>query len=823
MIKNITSRLAIMLASPPFRVANDSFGGGFSHEGLLWRWGFKCVLFLLLSLNLHAQSEVSTDDKALIINESTINGTNFEFSPTFYENGIVFISTDKSTADKITDKKQKGNKGVSIQIARRGPEGVLATPEVFSKKITSAYNDGPMCFDRENNVMFYSTNNVKDGKKIKSKKGEVRQKIVMVTKQGEDWSAPVDLPFNNEEYDNVHPALSVDGNTLFFSSNRPNGIGGMDLYLVRKNGDTWGSPVNLGPDVNTEKNDVFPFIHPEGTLYYASEGKGGLGGLDVFLTKPNSEGTFSSPKNIGKPYNSEADDFGFIADLEGKNGYFSSNRQGGKGEDDIYSFHTDNIIGKDKMKNDCKIMTYIVEKMDGKDIEGVSIKVINISDYEIGEILTDNNGNIIKLMSSDSTNILTSVSDGGTATYSSNSEGKVELKLKEGKYLANISKNGYQNKQILLPTCQDRDEVLVLLEKLGDNTIPMTGTLKGNRGNPITNAVVTLTDEKTGQTQVIQTDNEGKFKYFVKPNTEYKLSATKDNFLATSTKFSTTGMQKDAPEIPIKIEMAELTSPVEVGKVFQLNNVYYNYNDATLRPDARLDLDPLVGMLKSFPEMEIELSSHTDARGNNNYNQTLSQRRAESCFKYLTDRGISPARIKVVGYGETQLRNNCADGTQCTENEHKINRRTEVKITKAPADMDVNVADKYYNGSSNQSNNNSGSGNILASDNNGNSNTTTYNPPSNTTKPSSSDLNSSITNNIPNGEYWVIAGSYQDAKNAEEQAQSLSRKGYVPTVVFASEINFYRLLVAKTSSLSEARRLLKELKSKREPAFVLRG
>ena len=776
-------------------------------------------------------ADVPTDDKAMIINEATVNGADFEFSPAFYENGIVFISTDKTTKNKVTDKNLKGKKTFSIQIARRGSEGVLTAPEIFSQKLTSAYNDGPLCFDRENKTMFYSTNNIKNGKKIKSKSGQTFQRILMATSEKGEWSNGVDLPFNSDEFDNCHPSISVDGNTLYFSSNRPGGVGGMDIYMSKKEGDSWGNPINLGPEVNSEKNDVFPFVHADGMLFYASDGKGGLGGYDVFYTKPNEDKVFSKPENVGKPFNSEADDFGLILDAEGKNGYFSSNRAGGKGEDDIYSFRTENIVGKKKDKNaECKIFVYVVEKTDGKEIEAANVKVVNISDYEIGEILTDEKGNIIKLTSNDSTNILTSVANADIAMYKSNSEGKTELKMKNGKYLVNISKNGYQNKQIIVNGCQDRDEVLVLMGRVGDNTIPIAGVLKGSRGNPIPNATVTLTDEATNETQVITTDNEGKYKYFVKPNTDYKISVTKDNFLATSTKISTKNMKSDAPEIAIKLDLAELTSPLPEGKIFQLNNVYYNYNDASLRPDARLDLDPLVALLKAYPEVEIELSSHTDARGKSDYNQSLSQRRAESAVKYLTDRGIAANRIKAVGYGETQPRNQCRDGVVCTEEQHKINRRTEVKVTKASNDLDISVIDKLYKGNAttntttapvytNTSNNNSGG---MAATNTNTATNVVQNSNTNNSQSTSYTGNNAEWNPAP-GEFWIVAGSYQNPKNADDQSVLLSRKGYTPVVIFASDINFYRVLVEKTSNLNDARRLLKKLKGQREPAFVLRN
>jgi outer membrane protein OmpA-like peptidoglycan-associated protein len=773
---------------------------------------FKIAIFLFFSQSITFGQEkiFPNDDKAVLVNETVVNSENFEFSPAFYENGIVFISTDKSNATKHKkDEKFKNNNAVSIQIARRNAEGVLTQPELFSKNLTTNYNDGPLSFDRENKTIFYSTNNVKNGKKIKSKNNLVCQRIFMRTLANGEWQNPIDLPFNSDEFSNCHPSLSVDGDVLYFASNRAGGVGGMDIYMVKKEGDNWGNPINMGPEVNTPQNDIFPFIHASGVLFFATDGRAGLGGLDIYHTKPHSEVGYEVPQNLGKPFNSEADDFGFIADAEGKNGYLSSNRKDGKGEDDIFSFHTPNEVGKVKVKDEnCQIIVNTVESAESRDIEGAKIVVTNITDFESLQPLYNDAGELVKLTSQDTVNVLTSADKLEKQTFTTNDEGRANLSLKKGKYLLNISKNGYLDKQKLIDGCEGKDEELVKMEKQGDNTIPIAGVLKNNRGLPIANAMVTLTDEKTNETQSVTTDNQGNYKFLVKPNADFKVLVVKDNFLATSTRISTQNMKKDAPTIPIKVEMAEINSPLPTGKVFQLNNVYYNYNDATLRPDARLDLDPLVSLLKAYPEVEIELSSHTDARGAATYNQNLSQRRAESAVKYLTDRGIANRRISAVGYGETQLRNRCADGTPCDETEHRINRRTEVKVTKGGDDLDISVVDKLYTGGGVQSN------------------TAANNAPKTNDNPSSatSSTMNVVDNATPSsGEFWIVAGSYQDARNAENQAIALGRKGYVPVVIYASDVKFYRILVEKTNSLEVAKTLLKKLKSQREPAFVLRG
>jgi outer membrane protein OmpA-like peptidoglycan-associated protein len=855
--------------------------------------------YCLFGNTLFAQKEIPNNDKVVLIGEKTINTDGSEYSPTFYENGIVFISNDTKSGKKIFDKRQ-GKNSSSILIARRGPIGVLNTPEVFAPELTTSFNEGPVAFDNSNETIYFSTNHQKNGKKVKAKDGYVKQKIQSAKKVGDKWQDIQDLPISNPEYTVCHPTISVDGNSLYFASNMTVGFGGMDLYVCRKIGDVWGEPVNLGAAINTDKDEAFPYMHPDGTLYFASTGHNSLGGYDIFASKA-VKGVFDEPQNIGQPFNSQYDDFGFILDLERKNGYFTSNRKGGKGEDDIYSFSSAEKVGDPQNAlMEKPIVFFTANNLNGKEIENVSIKIMALNDYEIGDLVTDNDGNIIKLLTTDSTNILTTISLTDAKSITTNVEGKGETKLSNGDYLVNVSKAGYQTKQTILNVNNERDEFMVLMESITPESIPIAGTLKNNRGLPIANATLTLTDDSGGEPQTIKTDAQGNYKYYVKPNTNYTLSATKDNHLAASTRFNS-GDNKDGKNPPtFNLDMAELTTPLPTGKVFQLNNVYYNYNDATLRPDARKDLDPLVSLLKTYPEVEIELSSHTDSRGKADYNKQLSQRRAESVVKYLTDRGIAPNRLKAVGYGESKLRNQCADGVQCSDTEHQTNRRTEVKVTRGGDDLDVSMIDKMFTGNnlsstvaasganptkpnvntapsktdntkpSNTKINSSGKIPASTTSNPTASNTTTTgsttavpSTSNNSTKPSGTSPKLDPTKNpkvkvVPNdpttmtstpsttspsvgetsasgntalnsgtiegGTFWVVAGSYQDPKNADNQLAKIISKGYTNAIiVYAEDIRFYRVVVEFTTTFKEAHTLYKKLKGQREAAFILRG
>ena len=792
-----------------------------NHTYKIYKIAFAC-LFSSIGFIANAQ-EIPVDDKVVIVNEQTINSDKLEFCPAFYKDGIVFISTNNGGTKKKKDKKLK-DLAVSILVSRRGPSSFLTKPEVFSSELSSEYNDGPITFDSRQEQIFFSTNN-----KEKAKDGNFKQKICTATFTDGKWGAVSALPFNNIESDFIHPTISIDGSKLYFASNKPNGFGAFDIYVSQKNGEVWGEPINLGPKVNSDKNDVFPFTHSNGNLFFASDGRGGAGGLDIFYTKTDEKSVYANPKNLGRPFNSENDDFGFILDLESKNGYFSSSRSGGKGQDDIYSFTTSDVIAKDEemVKKPKKVILYVVDKINSNEIGAADVKFLNISGLSLGDIVTDNNGNIISLATKNNVDVLAMANSNSTNKLVTDKEGKAEIKVMEGDYLLSVNKAGYQPKQVMFTAADERDEMLILLEKITGG-IPMVMTLKNNRGNPIPGASVTLKNDDTGETQVITSDENGKLKYYVKPNTNYSVSANKNNYTTGKSKFNTNGLSAESPqELPVNVSMEEVESPLAEGKVFELKNVYYNYNDASIRQDASKDLDALVSILNAYPEIEIELSSHTDSRGSTEYNQKLSQNRAISAATYLTQKGINANRIKAIGYGESKLRNKCTDGATCTEAEHKINRRTEVRITKGPSNANIVVKDDYPGfENTNVADVASSSTNLL--------DVTPKTPtkvdapiktpkktqPTTTTEPVKVENPTKVANQS-NGEIWVVSGSFESANNAQKQLSDLQKKNISGAeVVFADDIKFYRVVALRTNSLADAKAKVKELKAKGVPSFI---
>jgi outer membrane protein OmpA-like peptidoglycan-associated protein len=658
----------------------------------------------------------------VVTNERTINTGQLEFSPAFYEDGIVFISSRKPLAlEKIFDDRIESST-MSIFLARRNEQGQLDKPAAFSNALVSSLHEGPLTFDKTaENIFFSRNNNEGNGKKATYTEGVSRLKIYTSQKKGEaKWGVPTELPFNENNSDACHPSISVDGDKLYFSSNRAGGYGGMDLYVSERVNGVWGKPVNLGPKVNTPKNEVFPYVHADGTLFYSSNGLPGSGGLDVYYLKNNQqEGGLGVPVNLGAPFNSDRDDFGFIIDLDMKNGYFTSGRSGGLGGDDIYSFSTAQGVLFDNLENEYTaeytpnsnnqtptnpnaggsstnnngstqtLNLLVIDRQTGRPISDATVSYLNLSDLSMSEIVADKNGKQAQVIKEDGTFALELV-ESKMKNKQTNAGGKAPvLASKNGNYLISASKKGYSTEQMVLKKGDSRSDIVILLSRPSD-CITLTGNVKNKtNGGPISYALVSFANEK-GEIKAIPSDQMGAFTICVPCGHAYKAYATKGNAMSTVEVATTKGFDcGDGVERSLTPLELRISAPVDKdftineGNSFQLRNIYYNFNDATIRPDARKDLEALYVVMTKFPDMEIELASHTDSRGTDFYNNDLSQRRATNAVQYLVNRGIEAHRIVAKGYGESMLRNQCADGAPCSESQHKRNRRTEVKITKS--------------------------------------------------------------------------------------------------------------------------------------------
>ena len=264
-----------------------------------------------------------------------------DFGPSFYQNKLVYASSSKNTEGRKIHT-WNGLKYLDLYEADLDENGKLINPIPLKGDINSPYHESTASFTKDGNTVYFTRNNFIDGKKKKNKNREITLKIYKATKDNKgSWGNIKELPFNNDAYSVAHPALSPDEKRLYFSSNMNGTYGESDLWYVDigSNG-SYGKPVNLGPKINTEARETFPFISENNNLYFASDGHLGLGGLDIFVISLDNHGTPQKVTNLKKPINSSKDDFGFIIDEEKHTGYLSSNRNGnaGSASDDIYRF-----------------------------------------------------------------------------------------------------------------------------------------------------------------------------------------------------------------------------------------------------------------------------------------------------------------------------------------------------------------------------------------------------------------------------------------------------------------------------------------------------
>lgn len=489
-------------------------------------------------------------------NLTAINTKYAEYSPSFSNDKLFFVSNRKSekiykgTGTPFTDLYEVKTRGANVDINSLKK----LEDNINQEKV----NEGSITFSSDGTYMIYAKGN--NGKSS----GRNNVDLYWSRFRRGGWTNPRLLNVNTSRSWDSTPFLSKDGKTLYFASNRSKGYGGTDIYKANVNRrGRWINIQNLGPEINTPGNELFPSVTEDGRLYFSSDNHEGFGGLDIFVA--SRRGGKITIKNPGKPLNSSGDDFG-VNPYNPTRGFFTSNRDGGSGDDDIYTF----------VNND------------------PNLKIVN---YTLkGTTLTPKNDNM-------------------------------DLSI------------------------------------LG-------------------NSVVKLVDTSGQIIDETFTDENGIFAFTVYGDENYVLIGEKENYFSTRGEFTTIGKELDKSTLKdfitnVEFEKNLILDRIVVNKSIVLDNIYYDLDKADIREDAALELDKLVVILRDNPNISIELSSHTDDRASVEYNQDLSQRRAESAVYYILSKGITENRIIAKGYGESQL----IIANAKSEEEHQINRRTEFKVT----------------------------------------------------------------------------------------------------------------------------------------------
>ena len=317
------------------------------------------------------------------IENAGINSKYSDYGSTIVDNKLIFTSARDTGGVGQRKHAWTGEHFTNLYAAGVNGELIPSNPVRYDANVNSKFHEATPVFTKDGNTMYFTRNNYLDGKKGKDANKVTLLKIYKATLVNNRWTNVTELPFNSNNFSTAHPALSPDEQTLYFVSDRPGTIGQSDLYKVAINSNgTYGEPINLGVEINTEGRETFPFVTKDNQLYFASDGHPGLGGLDVFTTKINNDGSFGEVENDGAEVNSPKDDFGYYRDSEINKGFFSSNRDGGLGSDDIYRF-----TSKDKCKQILKGI--VTDSVTGETLAGVQLILLNKQYKVIAETTSD--------------------------------------------------------------------------------------------------------------------------------------------------------------------------------------------------------------------------------------------------------------------------------------------------------------------------------------------------------------------------------------------------------------------------------------------------
>lgn len=523
---------------------------------------------ILFKNNRNYLDQIKLNSGRFEISPININSESSDYGSTVLNNNLVFSSARKIGKKDGKTFKWTNKNFTNLYTASIQPDGSIGDPVLLNKEINSKFNESTPVFTKDGKTMYFTRNNFLDGKRGRDDKKITLLKLYKATLIDGRWSNITELPFNSDKYSTAHPALSLDERRLYFASDMPGTFGQSDLFSVLINADgSYGRPENLGSSINTEGRETFPFISGDNELYFATDGRPGLGGLDIVVSKILENGTFDEVQNIGEPVNTKFDDFAFYIDSNTRKGYFSSNKKGGAGNDDIYKF-----TETKKLVCERTLTGTIFDSKANEKIEGAKVILFDENHQQIAEAITLQDG-----------------------TYSF----KVNCNKK---YFVRVERKQYPAKESSFAVTTNIDNKLDF----------------------------TLEKEKIA-----------------------------------------------AIEIP---EIKAIKVGTDLGKTLNISMIYFDLAKWNITDAAAVELGKILAVMQEYPNMKIDIRSHTDSRSSAKSNMILSDKRAKSIIAWLVSKGIDSSRLRGKGYGESQLLNRCKDGVKCSEAEHLKNRRSEFLI-----------------------------------------------------------------------------------------------------------------------------------------------
>ncbi|MCK9450489.1 MAG: OmpA family protein [Bacteroidales bacterium] len=595
---------------------------------------------IIKSLDMYDEF-MSGKDMYDVINK-TVNHSKSVFSNIPYQNGMLV------TAESVGKGRSSWTgKGITKLYSTDVHFGQLMP---FAKEVMTDFNDGPATLSGDGSILYFTTSNKKtlQEQDVNTRKLQISSAILRNGK----WNQADLFQFNNYQYNLAHPALSNDGNLLVFASDKPGGKGGMDLYYCTKLSDnSWSEPINISV-VNTSENELFPTFDNSGNLYFASSGLPGLGGLDVYVSKIERN-NFSVPTNLKAPINSSYDDFSLTTTDQLETGYVSTNRFGSPEKEDI-AYFSKKVIVEPKPSLNPIVKITVVDKYTSIPLPYVSVSLKDEMSNIVYQGMTDPDGIIqVEELAADNYRVQGILNDVTTT-------------------IATIKKEDFVNPLIERTITHN------------DPRFTLSGIVTNSRNNqPVGGVTVSCENKDMHKSSTRITGLDGKFFFQLEQSSDFKVFGEQKGWLSSETVDATTKGLDRSKDLYVVLRLS-MQQP-SADEVIRLDKIYYDYDKCDIKHRAAVELNRLVKLMNDFPDMIIELSSHTDSRGSDEYNLKLSQCRADAAVDYILEKGISKTRIIPRGYGETKLVNECSNGVICSEAKHQANRRTEFTIESCPS------------------------------------------------------------------------------------------------------------------------------------------
>jgi len=546
------------------------------------------------------------------------------------------------TAEKKKDNSNKwtGRSYTDLYIT----DTAFSSLDEYAANIMTDLDDGFPAFTNNGQTMYFTSVNRES---IKENNINTRKLYIVWSdlKNGK-WSSVNKFAYNSNAYNTAHPTISKDGNMLVFASDMPGGKGGMDLYYCLKQGDNWSTPQNISA-LNTYGNEIFPVFQNNNDLVFSSNGLPGLGGLDMYRSTVSGN-NFSAPENMMAPLNSSYDDYFFVSGDDGQSGYLTSNRIGNTEIDNV--FHFEKAQKNNTVIPGKGLVVKVLDKYTKTPLPYVAVKITDKSGQLFYQGLTDPNGQI-------------------TVDEFPKGEYTIQGMLNEvSTSFAKVTESDFSGSSAIVKEVYHNDPRFTL-----------AGIAINTKTNvPLEGVVITCNNTNAGILKKTTTGADGKFLFQLEQFSDFEIQGQKKGWLSSEVAEKTTKGLDRSQQLYVNLEL-KIEQPVSSGTV-TLKKIHYDYNKCDIRADAAIELNRLVKLLNDYPDMIIELSSHTDSRGADDYNLKLSQCRADAAVTHLIKQGISKSRLVAKGYGETKLLNGCKNGVTCTDEQHAENRRTEFTI-----------------------------------------------------------------------------------------------------------------------------------------------